>query len=201
VDAVDEIKGRLSIEDVVSPYVELKRSGSSLKGLCPFHQEKTPSFYVRPSHGTFHCFGCGRGGDQFTFLMEMEHLEFPDALKRLAEQASVTLPERDARKPSLKGRLYEVNEAAQQFFQEALTGNEGRIARDYLQSRQFGDEAVSHFGIGYGPRGREVLVPHLRSKGFDDRAILAAGLAVQEEIGGRLRDRFRGRLMFPIRDA
>lgn len=200
-DAVEEIKGRLSIEDVISPYVELKRSGSSLKGLCPFHQEKTPSFYVRPSHGTFHCFGCGRGGDQFTFLMEMEHLEFPDALKRLAEQAGVTLPERDTRTPSLKGRLYEVNEAAQAFFAEALGSNEGRLARDYLQSRQFGSEAVSLFGIGYGPRGREMLVPHLRSQGFDDRTILAAGLAVQEEIGGRLRDRFRGRLMFPIRDV
>jgi DNA primase len=201
VDAVEEIKGRLSIEDVVGPYVELKRSGSSLKGLCPFHQEKTPSFYVRPSHGTFHCFGCGRGGDQFSFLMEMEHLGFPDALKRLAEQAGVTLPEREARKPSLKGRLHEVNDAAQDFFAEALQGNEGRIVRDYLESRRFGEDAVGLFGLGYAPRGREMLVPHLRSRGFDDRLILAAGLALQEEIGGRLRDRFRGRLMFPIRDA
>lgn len=200
-DAVEEIKGRLSIEDVVGSYVELKRSGSSLKGLCPFHQEKTPSFYVRPSHGTFHCFGCGKGGDQFTFLMEMEHLEFPDALKRLAEQAGVTLPEREARKPSLKGKLYEVNEAAQAFFAKALGSNEGRIGRDYLQSRRFGADAVALFGLGYAPRGRELLVASLRSEGFDDRTVLAAGLALQDDIGGPLRDRFRGRLMFPIRDA
>ncbi len=200
-DAVEEIKGRLSIEDVVSPYVELKRSGSSLKGLCPFHQEKTPSFYVRPSHGTFHCFSCGKGGDQFTFVMEMEHLEFRDALKQLAEQAGVTLPEREARKPSLKGKLYEVNEAAQAFFAGALQGNDGRIGRDYLQSRQFGADAVALFGLGYSPRGREALVTCLHEKGFDDHLILAAGLAIQEDSGGRLRDRFRGRLMFPIRDA
>jgi DNA primase len=201
VDAVEEIKGRLSIEDVVSPYVELKRSGSSLKGLCPFHQEKTPSFYVRPSHGTFHCFGCGKGGDQFTFLMEVEHVEFPEALKRLAEQAGVTLPEREARKPSLKGKLYEVNEAAESFFAEALQSNEGRIGRDYLQSRRFGSDAISLFGLGYAPRGREALVTSLHAKGFDDRTLLEAGLAIQEDIGGRLRDRFRGRLIFPIRDA
>lgn len=200
-DAVEEIKARLSIEDVVSPYVELKRSGSTLKGLCPFHQEKTPSFYVRPSHGTFHCFGCSRGGDQFTFLMEMEHLEFRDALKQLAEQAGVTLPERESRKPSLKGKLYEVNEAAQSFFAEALQSNEGRMGHEYLQSRQFGADAVALFGLGYAPRGREALVTHLHSRGFDDRTLLEAGLAMQEDIGGRLRDRFRGRLMFPIRDA
>lgn len=200
-DAVEEIKSRLSIEDVAGSYVELKRSGSSLKGLCPFHQEKTPSFYVRPSHGTFHCFGCGRGGDQFTFMMEIEHLEFPDALKRLAEQAGVTLPEREARTPSLKGRLHEVNEAAQRFFEESLQGNEGKVAREYLTGRQFGAEAVSLFGLGYASRGRDALVSSLHASGFDDRIILAAGLALQDDVGGTLRDRFRGRLMFPIRDS
>jgi DNA primase len=133
--------------------------------------------------------------------MEVEHVEFPEALKRLAEQAGVTLPEREARKPSLKGKLYEVNEAAESFFAEALQSNEGRIGRDYLQSRRFGSDAISLFGLGYAPRGREALVTSLHAKGFDDRTLLEAGLAIQENIGGRLRDRFRGRLIFPIRDA
>src|SRR5437588_9295379 len=107
VDPVEEIKSRLPIEDLVGRYVDLKRSGASFKGLCPFHQEKTPSFYVTPRLGTYKCFGCGRGGDIFSFVMEMEHESFPDALRHLAEQANVALPERQPNKPSLKGRLYE----------------------------------------------------------------------------------------------
>jgi DNA primase len=201
VDPVEEIKSRLPIEDLVGRYVDLKRSGASYKGLCPFHQEKTPSFYVNPARGSFHCFGCGKGGDVFSFLMDMERLHFREALERLAEQANVQLPEREQARPSLKGKLFEVNEAAAAFFAEQLQGSGGRRARDYLAERRFGEEAVRLFGLGFAPDSREALLGHLRVAGFEDRILLSAGLVLQDDVAGRLRDRFRGRLMFPIRDA
>lgn len=200
-DAVEEIKGRLSIDDVVGRYVDLKRSGANFKGLCPFHQEKTPSFYVTPSRGTFHCFGCDRGGDVFSFLMEYEKLSFPEALKQLAEEAGVRLPEREAPGPSLKKQLYEANEAAAALFAEMLRAPQGERARRYLEERRFDAKAIELFGVGYASDSRDELIRHLRKRGVQDRLLLAAGLVLQEEIGGGLRDRFRGRLMFPIRDA
>ncbi|HEX6506977.1 MAG TPA: DNA primase [Chloroflexota bacterium] len=199
-DAVEEIKSRLSIEDVVGRTVDLKRSGSGLKGLCPFHQEKTPSFYVSPSRGTYHCFGCNKGGDIFTFVMETERVPFPDAMKELAEQAGVSLPERETRKPSAKNRLFEANEAAARYFATALRSAQGERARAYLDRRQFGGDAIDQFGLGYSPNGRAGLVQTLNQAGFDDRTLLAAGLAMQDDVGGAARDRFHGRLMFPIRD-
>lgn len=200
-DAVEEVKGRLPIEDIVGQYVDLKRSGASYKGLCPFHQEKTPSFYVTPSRGTYHCFGCGKGGDIFSFVMELERLAFPDALSRLAEQAGISLPERDPEKPSLKGRLHEVNEAAARFFAEALRGRVGSTARLYLENRRFGPEAIMDFDLGFAPENRDALTSHLRRAGFDEHLLLAAGLVLQDDTTQQIRDRFRGRLMFPIRDA
>lgn len=200
-DVKEEIKSRLDIEDIVGRYVDLKRSGASFKGLCPFHQEKTPSFYVTPRLGTYKCFGCGRGGDIFSFVMEMEHEPFPDALKRLAEQANVPLPERQPSKPSLKGRLFEANEAALRFYREALRSDEGKRASSYLFERGFGDDAVDRFDLGYAPRAGESLLRHLRGLGFDDRLLLSAGLASQRGDGGALRDQFYGRLMFPIKDG
>jgi len=199
-DAVEEIKSRLSIEDVVGRHVDLKRSGASYKGLCPFHQEKTPSFYVTPARGTYHCFGCGKGGDIFSFEMEMEKLPFPEALQALAGQAGVTLPERGEQQPSLKKRLFEANEAAARFFQEALAGEQGARARRYLDQRHFGPEAWEMFELGYAPNGRDAMTVQLHRAAFDDRILLAAGLAMQDDSGGTMRDRFRGRLMFPIRD-
>ncbi len=199
-DAVEEIKSRLSIEDVVGRHVDLKRSGASFKGLCPFHQEKTPSFYVTPARGTYHCFGCGKGGDIFSFEMEMEKLPFPEALQALAGQAGVTLPERGEHQPSLKNRLVEANEAASRFFKEALVSEQGIRARRYLDERQFGQEAWEMFELGYAPHARDSMAAHLRRAGFDDRILLAAGLVMQDESGANTRDRFRGRLMFPIRD-
>jgi DNA primase len=200
-DATEEIKARLSIEDVVGRYVELKRAGASLKGLCPFHQEKTPSFVVSPSRGTFHCFGCQRGGDVFTFLMEIERLQFPEALKRLAEQAGVELPDRRAAHPSLKAQLYDANASAAEVFTELLLASPGERARSYLKTRGFGREAVDLFGLGFAPASRDLLITRLHNRGFDDRILLAAGLAIQDDVGGAPRDRFRSRLIFPIRDA
>jgi DNA primase len=201
VDAVEEIKGRLSIEDVVSRTVELRRSGASLKGLCPFHEERTPSFYVSPSRGTFHCFGCGKGGDIFSFVMESQRTTFPEALNELAEQAGVTLPAREQQKPSLKNRLYEANEVAARFFSELLVSGQGERARRYLENRHFGRDAIDSFSLGYAPNGRDGLLQALHRAGFDDRIALAAGLARQDDSGTKSRDQFRGRLMFPIRDA
>ncbi|HLJ67617.1 MAG TPA: DNA primase [Chloroflexota bacterium] len=200
-DPVEEIKERLSIEDVVGRYVDLKRSGASSKGLCPFHQEKTPSFYVTPGRGTFHCFGCGKGGDVFTFVQEIERVTFPDALKRLADQAGVTLPERDERKPSHRKRMYEANEVAARWFQEMLGAAGGSSARAYLRNRGFDGNAVQLFGLGYAPAGRDGLIRRMRGAGFDNRFLVDAGLAIQDDSGGAPRDRFRARLMFPIRDS
>lgn len=199
VDAVEEIKDRLPIEDLVGRYVDLKRSGSSYKGLCPFHQEKTPSFYVSPSRRTYHCFGCSRGGDVLSFLMEMERVAFPEALKQLASQAGVTLPERERVAPSLKGKLHEANAAAVAFFRASLDTRAGERARQYLDQRGFGQDAIERFDLGYAPDSWDALLRHLRGAGFDDRVLLAAGLIRQDD-AGRTRDGFRNRLMFPICD-
>ena len=144
---------------------------------------------------------CGKGGDVFNFVMELDRVDFPEALHRLAGQAGVSLPQRESRTPSLKGRLYEANEAASGFFRKALESPRGEPARRYLEERDFGKEAAAAFDLGYTTEGREALVQELRSRGFEDRVMLAAGLAVQDDIGGKLRDRFRARLIFPIRDA
>ena len=200
-DAVDEIKSRLSIEDVVGRAVELKRSGSSLKGLCPFHEERTPSFYVSPARGTFHCFGCGKGGDIFSFVMESERTTFAEALSELAGQAGVTLPAREQQKPSLKNRLFQINDAASTFFTQTLASAPGERARKYLIARHFGRDAIDRFALGYAPNGRDGLLHALQRAGFDERIALAAGLVREDESGRGSRDQFRGRLMFPIRDA
>lgn len=200
-DAVEEIKSRLSIEDVAGRTVDLKRSGASLKGLCPFHEERTPSFYVTPSRGTYHCFGCGKGGDIFSFVMESERTTFPEALSELADQAGVVLPVREPHKPSLKNRLYEANELAARFFSEALTSSQGERARRYLERRHFGSDAIVGFTLGYAPNGREGLLQTLQRAGFDERTALATGLARQDDAAGKARDQFRSRLIFPIRDA
>ncbi len=199
-DAVEEIKDRLPIEDLVGRYVDLKRSGASYKGLCPFHQEKTPSFYVSPVRRSYHCFGCSRGGDVLSFTMEMERLSFPEALKQLASQTGVVLPDREAAKPSLRGRLFEANAAAAAFFRAALDSGPGERARHYLQGRGFGGDAIEQFGLGYAPDSWDAMLRHLHSAGFDDRVLLAAGLIRQDE-SGRSRGAFRNRLMFPIRDG
>jgi DNA primase len=201
VDAPEEIKSRLSIEDVVQRYVDLKRSGSSYKGLCPFHGEKTPSFYVTPSRGMYKCFGCGKSGDIFTFVEEIERVDFPEALRRLAEQAGVQLPDRTERTPSLKKRLYEANEAAAAFFSEILGSSQGERTRSYLRERAFEPHVFQPFALGYAPAGRDHLYDRLHAAGFEDRLLVSAGLIFQDDVKEKPRDRFRARLMFPIRDS
>jgi DNA primase len=200
-DKVAEVRERTDITDLVGQYLDLKRTGRSYKGLCPFHQEKTPSFVVFPDSGNFHCFGCGRGGDAFTFYMDVEHVQFRDALQELARRAGVELahvptvaPEEDAR----RRQLVEINELATVYFAHALQSREaGQPARHILQERGVSAEMVQRFRLGYAPDGWENLVNFLKGRGIDPEFQVEAGLVGKRENGGYY-DRFRNRLMFPI---
>ncbi|MBI2046065.1 MAG: DNA primase [Parcubacteria group bacterium] len=193
---VEQIKERLSITDVVESYVKLGRAGNSIKALCPFHSEKTPSFIVSQARGTFHCFGCGKGGDIFTFVQEIEGLDFSGALKLLAERAGVELAPYDKKEYSEKEALYGVLEAAALFFEKKLAQNSHAI--EYLLSRKVARETVALFRIGYAPDDWRQLYAHLKERGFSDVMIEKAGLTISNPKG--YYDRFRGRIMFPIFD-
>jgi DNA primase len=200
-DAVAEVRDRTEIVDLVSNYVQLKKTGRSYKGLCPFHQEKTPSFVVFPESGNFHCFGCGRGGDVFTFYMGVEHVEFREALQELAKRASIELvnapsvpPEVDAH----RNRLIELNELAAAYYANVLRNTPpGAAGRDLLAQRGVSAEIAERFGLGYAPDG-DALGRYLNQRG-DDPELAAEGGLLSERDGGGYRDRFRNRLLFPIR--
>jgi DNA primase len=196
----DEIKARVDLVELIGRSVPLKRSGSSFKGLCPFHQEKTPSFYVFPSSHTWVCFGCGKKGSAFDWLMEREHLEFGEALRSLAQLTGVALPERrDADQEESTGRLYTLLERAQSYYNSVLWGTAGASARAYLDKRGTHEASLRTFGIGYAPPGG-ALLRHLQAEGFSDDELVAAGVVGQAD-DGRLFDFFRERVIFPIRDA
>ena len=199
---VDQIKARLDIVDVVSERVALKKAGKTLKGLCPFHVEKTPSFVVFPETGTWHCFGCGAGGDMFAFVMRSQNVEFGGALEILAARAGVELRPRTPEDQAPEGVkvLYAINEAAARYFGSMLVGPAGAHARAYLKGRGISGDSVEAFGIGFAPDSGAGLAHHLLQEGFERSQILQAGLAGESESGG-LYDRFRARLIFPIRDA
>lgn len=192
------------IEDVVGDYVQLRRAGAdSLKGLCPFHDEKSPSFHVRPNHGHFHCFGCGEGGDVYAFLQKIEHVTFVEAVEMLADRlgytvtytgASATNVQRDR---GSRSRLIAANAAAQAFYAEALQSAEAAPARQYLVERNFDAEAASRFGCGFAPSGWDMLTKHLLRKGFEFKELEAAGLSREGRRGPM--DRFHRRLLWPIR--
>jgi len=196
-----EIKSKLPVIDVVGETVTLKRAGTVHKGLCPFHAEKTPSFIVTPERETWHCFGCGEHGDIFTFLMRRDGLDFREALHRLAEKAGVELSERTAREDRRKKRLREALEAAIAFYRQVLLqAHQAERARAYLAGRGFTDETLERFGIGYALNNWEALTRRLRAKGFTDAELTDAGLASPSTRGG-VYDRFRGRIIIPIRDV
>ncbi len=206
---VEEIKSKLDIVDLIQEYVPLKQSGANFKGLCPFHNEKTPSFMVSREKQFFKCFGCGLGGDIFTFLQKMENLEFPEALKILAEKAGVKLVAVSPEFQNFKTRLYDLHEAATQFYQNVLsTSPLGAKALQYLTvQRGLTKEIISEFRLGYAPESWEMLSKYLKSKGFSDQEIKQSGLVVEKAgaTGANFRqfnyyDRFRDRLMFPIED-
>lgn len=196
---IDDIKARLDIAEVVSGYVSLQRSGRAFKACCPFHQERTPSFYVNPERQSWHCFGaCATGGDIFGFIMRAENLEFREALERLAQQAGVALPTRE--RQSEQEDLFRLNEAAREFFQQYLASSMGADARAYLDGRGISKESVSRFELGLSPVDGQGLFAYLVKSGFPAEQMVRAGAALQNQDGG-YRDAFRGRLIIPIRNA
>ncbi|MBI1886113.1 MAG: DNA primase [Chloroflexi bacterium] len=200
---VEEVKARLDIADVVGQYVQLQKAGRNFRALCPFHSEKTPSFFVSPERQTWHCFGaCGTGGDVFAFVMRKEGLEFGQTLRLLAEKAGVRLPEwrEEAEESGERQRLLAANEAAAQYFHNLIVNSEaGKGAREYLERRGIDSRWTQEFLLGYSLASWDALQRYLGERGFSEDELLAAGLLVEGESGRH--DRFRGRLMFPIRDA
>jgi DNA primase len=198
---VAEIKSKLPVAELVGETVALKRAGTILKGLCPFHGEKTPSFTVTPDRDTWHCFGCGEHGDIFTFVMRRDGLDFREALERLAERTGVELSARSAGEDRRRRRLREALEAAIAWYREVLLqARQAERARAYLAERGLSDATQDRFGIGYAPNTWEALSTRLRAKGFTDAEMTDAGLASPSTRGG-VYDRFRGRIIIPIRDA
>jgi DNA primase len=201
---IGEVRERNRIDEVIGEYVALRRAGAdSLKGLCPFHDEKTPSFNVRPGHGTFHCFGCGQGGSVVDFMMKIEHLGFVEAIERLADRVGVKLTYTGGgssvqRDRGTRSRLVEVNKLAQEFYAEQLSSAEAQPARDFLMQRGFAHEAAGTFGCGFAPSGWHQLTKHLLGRGFSVEELIKAGVSREGQRGPI--DRFHRRLLWPIRD-
>lgn len=198
---LQELKQRSSIEEVVSRYVNLKRRGKNVIGLCPFHNEKTPSFTLYPENGSFYCFGCSVGGDVITFIMRMENLDYIEAVRLLAERAGMQMPEDgyDDSLGRLKTRVLEINRETARFFHKQLMTSAGAAGRSYLTARGMDQGTIRRFGLGYAPDSGFALVNHLRGKGYDPQELVQANVAGQSK-KGHAYDRFRGRVMFPIID-
>ena len=198
-DIINEIKYRNDIETAVSQYVNLKRRGKNLVGLCPFHSEKTPSFTVYPENGSFYCFGCGVGGDVFTSTGLIENLDYIEAVKLLAERSGVTLPQDgyDDSMQRLKNRIYDINRDTARFFHSYLMSPEGKWALDYLTGRGLTLKTIRHFGLGAAPDSWDMLIKHLKGKGYSESDMIAANVVGKSQ-RGTLYDRFRKRVMFPI---
>ena len=205
---VATVKERSSIEDVVREHVNLRPAGiGTLKGLCPFHDEKTPSFNVRPALGSYHCFGCGEGGDVISFVQKVEHLTFSETIERLAGKLGMDLRyeegggPRDGLAAGRRQRLLDAHRVAEEFYAEVLVDRartDARVGRDFLRERGFDGAAASQFGVGFAPRGGEDLARHLKGRGFTAEELTLSGLCAQGQRG--LYDKFRGRLLWPIRD-
>ena len=203
------MRERARLEDVVGEHVTLKNAGvGSLKGLCPFHDERTPSFHVRPQLGYWHCFGCGEGGDVITFIEKIHHLGFAEAVEYLADRTGVQLryeeggAVRRGVEPGTRQRLMDANRLAEAWFREQLATPEAQPGRDFLTSRGFDRHAAAHFGVGYAPAGWDNLARYLRSSGYTEAELVDSGLCSRGgQDGRRVYDRFRGRLIWPIRDV
>lgn len=201
-DFIAELKYKSDISDIASSYMQLKRRGRNLVGLCPFHGEKTPSFNIYAENGSFYCFGCGVGGDVITFIMKIENLDYMEAVKFLAQRAGMTVPEDavDDSMSKLRTRVYEANREAARFFYSKLLSPEGKDALSYLRGRALSDKTITRFGLGYAPNNRYALTNHLKSKGFSDSELIAANLVFKSRSGNYVVDRFVDRVMFPIID-
>jgi len=200
-EKIDEVRSAVDIVDLIGSYVRLKRRGKNFVGLCPFHTEKTPSFNVSPERQMYHCFGCGAGGNAFTFVMEYEKVSFPEAVRTLAERAGVSLPQpydAESGRVSESEVLYEACSMAGRFFYHHLTETtEGQLALGYFHHRGFSDETIKRFGLGYSPNGWDILIRHAEKTGVSIETLEKAGLVRKRE-DGTYYDYFRGRAMFPI---
>ena len=199
---IQELKNKVDIVDVVSSYVQLKKRGKNMLGLCPFHSEKTPSFNVSTDKNFFHCFGCKASGDVITFIRRIENLDYVEAVKLLAQRAGMEVPEGTGQNSGLsrlRNRIYEANRAAGKFYYRCLCSPNGRNALAYLHNRGLTDETIVHFGLGYSPSSRFELTNHLKSLGFTEDEIYKANLANKSD-NGHFYDRFSDRVMFPIID-
>ncbi len=201
-DFIAQLHDRNEITELIGNYVSLKRHGRIHSALCPFHNEKTPSFTVYPDSQSFYCFGCGTGGDVITFVMQRENLDYIEAVRMLAQRAGMAMPddsESDA--AALRKRLYEANKAAARFFFDQLNSDGGRAARKYLRGRGLSDGVIKRFGLGYAPEGWDALKNHLLSKGFRINELLDAGLVTTNQSGTSQSDFFRNRVLFPLIDV
>ena len=198
---VEELKARCSIEDVISSYVDLKHRGRTLVGLCPFHNEKSPSFTVYPDNGSFYCFGCGAGGDVITFVEKIDNLDYMETIRTLAQRAGMTVPESDVDRgmAKLRTRLYELNREAARFYHAVLLSEQGRAGMEYFSGRGLSRQTITRFGLGYAPPSRFALVDFLQKKGFSVQEMVQANVAFPGR-NGHPSDRFHDRVMFPIID-
>lgn len=204
-ELVEEVRSRNDIVDIVGNYVRLQKKGASYFGLCPFHNEKSPSFSVSPQKQMYYCFGCGAGGNVFTFLMNYENDTFPEAIKTLADRAGINLPEIEyseemKKEADKKALLLEINKEAARYFYYQLRAPQGQIGHQYLAKRELSEETMKQFGLGYSNKYSNDLVQYLRQKGYRDELIIQAGLATGDEIKG-VHDKFWNRVMFPIQDV
>lgn len=199
---LQELKIRSDMAEVASSYVNLKKRGRNYVGLCPFHSEKTPSFHIYTDSNSFYCFGCHAGGDVITFVRNIEHLDYMEAVKFLADRAGLQVPETDYDNSlsKLKGRILEINREAARFYHGCLVGEGGREGLSYLRSRGLTDHTIRHFGLGYAPPSRFALTDHLTKLGYSKEEQVQANVAFVSRDGSRLVDRFAGRVMFPIID-
>lgn len=201
---LDEIRLRISLADLIGRRVKLMRKGREFLGLCPFHNEKTPSFTVNEDKGFFHCFGCGEHGDVITFVQKTEGLNFPEAVARLAEEAGVAMPEQtpeDHMRDQRRSTLRDVLDTTAQWYRSQLKGETGKAARAYLAGRGLDPDIIDRFGLGYAPDRRTGLKDALLARGLDEALLVEAGMLIKPEDGGATYDRFRHRVMFPIWDA
>ena len=204
-DLIEEVRSKNDIVDVISDYVKLQRKGSSYFGLCPFHNEKSPSISVSPGKQMYYCFGCGAGGNVFTFIMEYENYSFVEALKYLADRAGVQLPEveysKEAKAASdFKSMLLEIQKKAASFYYYQLRQESGKPALDYLKGRQLSEDTIKKFGLGCSPRYSGALYKYLKGQGYSDELLKESGLFNIDERRG-MQDKFWNRVMFPIMDV
>lgn len=203
-ELIEEVRTRNDIVEVISGYVRLRKKGSNYFGLCPFHNEKSPSFSVSPGKQMYYCFGCGAGGNVITFLMEYENQTFPEAVRTLAQRAGIALPEADDSKEarqadSRRAKLLEINKEAAKYFYYQLRTERGSVGMEYLRKRELSDETMNHFGLGYANKYSNDLIQYLKSKGYSEDLIRDAGLCNVDEKHG-MYDKFWNRVMFPIQD-